>query len=285
MDTKSLFFIACKYNYTYVVKILLDTSCVDVNSATNTFSVSGPHIMAVNIKILKRSDYKIKRLKTPLMMAVEKGCIDIVQLLLANEKIDVSIPEHCFSKEDECGREYTRYSKYRLINSCNSPLTLAIEKGNIEIAKLLLSHPQIDVNCKHLIEECDIDNMSIISALILAILEDELDIVKLLLASPKIDVNARSINKIPYECQYIEKTPLCFTIRSRKIEIVKELLRSDDIDLNSPQVINVNYPYEENDDPTIKILKSALNLAIDDQNKKAVDYADDEIIKLFQEFM
>ncbi|KAK8881653.1 hypothetical protein M9Y10_004397 [Tritrichomonas musculus] len=265
IETKSLFFIAIKYEYAYLVKIILETTDIDANSTTETFSDCKP---AFDLKSLMRPDYKIKEIKTPLVIAAEKGSIEVAKLLLANENIDVNKAEQCYSQETQM---HNRDGKYPLFYSCNSPLTIAIEKGYIEIAKLLLSHPQIDVNFNHKIEDNDNDNIDVKSALILAIENEELDIVKLLLANPKIDVNARSIKKKAYEKDYDEKTPLYFAIQKGNIEIIKEILKSNDFDVNSSQLIKVSYPYEEGNDPTTKTLISALNLATEQSNLDIVN--------------
>ena len=243
----------------------METTDIDANSTTETFSDCKP---AFDLKSLMRPDYKIKEIKTPLVIAAEKGSIEVAKLLLANENIDVNKAEQCYSQETQM---HNRDGKYPLFYSCNSPLTIAIEKGYIEIAKLLLSHPQIDVNFNHKIEDNDNDNIDVKSALILAIENEELDIVKLLLANPKIDVNARSIKKKAYEKDYDEKTPLYFAIQKGNIEITKEILKSNDFDINSSQLIKVSYPYEEGNDPTTKTLISALNLATEQSNLDIVN--------------
>ena len=82
--------------------------------------------------------------------AVELGNIEIVKLLLSNEKINVNIPckkVHYYyaglngfyddnNKENGKFRETYEYKMYDEM----TPLYLAIKKQFIEIAKLLLSH-------------------------------------------------------------------------------------------------------------------------------------------------
>lgn len=75
--------------------------------------------------------------KTALYIAIEKGNIEIVKLLLKNEKIDVNISNRI--KWHESGTDNcNQYEK--------TALFLAIEKENIEIIELLLSNNKIDVN-------------------------------------------------------------------------------------------------------------------------------------------
>lgn len=101
------------------------------------------------------------------------------------------------------------------------------------------------------------------SALYIAIENNDEDIVKLLLASPSIDVNAIYKNN-SYKLGLVEngykwilqpknQSPLHIAVKNHNIEIIKLLLESQKIDLN----------------------------VVDDQNKKAIDYANDDEIKLF----
>ena len=66
--------------------------------------------------------------KTALNIAVEKNNLEIVKLLLKNERIDVNAPYKPNEREVE------------------SALYLAVEKENIEIIKLLLTNDQLDIN-------------------------------------------------------------------------------------------------------------------------------------------
>ena len=61
----------------------------------------------------------------------------------------------------------------------------AIEKGNLDIIKLLLNNPKININQKFNGDK---------NALIYAIEKGNLDIVKLLLNNPKIDINQKLIH-------------------------------------------------------------------------------------------
>ena len=77
-------------------------------------------------------------------------------------------------------------------------LILAIGKGNIEIIKLLLNNPKIDINQKLIIIQIQNSQNNQRNdeknALIHAIEKGNVEIVKLLLSNPKIDINQKLIN-------------------------------------------------------------------------------------------
>eukprot|EP01083_Nonionella_stella_P128396 389069_1 len=62
--------------------------------------------------------------KTALIVAVVKGNVNAVGIILENKKIDVNKTD-CYEK---------------------TPLYLAVKKGNIEIVQLFLKHPKVNVN-------------------------------------------------------------------------------------------------------------------------------------------
>lgn len=255
-----LFIPSCKYNYPYLTKVLLETSTIDVNAKIE--------------KIEKIREENCKIVKTALVLAVKKGFIEIVEILLSDPNIDVNMPEKNFSTEkgfyDDIEEDYEDEKAYeydvdaeRNIYRSNSSLTIAIENKYREITKLLLSHSYINVNSKHIIKEKH-EFLNIKSALILAIENDDLEIVKLLLKDPYIDVNTIFVEFV--FGQYQQKTALCVALEKGNIEIIKELLLTENIDLNSKQIVSVVYPYEEWEDPTTKTVRCALNIAIDKQN-------------------
>lgn len=117
---------AIKTNNIEAVNLLLTNDNIDVN-LLNTTSYSG-------------SDTK----KTALYYAVEKRKTDAVKALLTNDNIDVNIicgEEECEVYEDEDG-----YPNQRTIITGETALHRAVQNGSIEIVKLLLSNPKIDIN-------------------------------------------------------------------------------------------------------------------------------------------
>ena len=98
INNKSAFFELYKRDYYSFVKLFLDKDTNIIN-------------------------YKNDDGKTALYLAVEKGNVDIVKLLLSCNKLDINIT-----------------------NNGKTALFLAVEKENAEIVKLLLTHDKIKVN-------------------------------------------------------------------------------------------------------------------------------------------
>ena len=106
-------------------------------------------------------------------------------------------------------------------------LYVATEKGYIEIVKLLLSFPNIDVNRYSKDFAIDLEsNEECISATALhcAVNYGELEIAKLLLSHKNIDTNKLDM-KLTYE-----DSPLMSAVKNNNLEMVKLLLESDKVD-------------------------------------------------------
>lgn len=99
MTDTNLLLISCKYNYIYCVKVLLEKASIDINAKYEKNSERKERMTVT----------KIKKLKTALIIALEKGSIDIAKLLLTNENIDVNIPGQYFSLENEDKKRYRKY--------------------------------------------------------------------------------------------------------------------------------------------------------------------------------
>ena len=111
-------------------------------------------------------------------------------------------------------------------------LFLAIEKDNVEIVKLLLSNPSIDVNKGY-------GNKA---PLLLAIEKDNVEIVKLLLSNPSINVNQESETVVEYQFKMtrIETTALFLTIYQQKIETLKILIQQKGIVISNSEKQYIN---------------------------------------------
>jgi len=162
---------------------------------------------------------------TALHNAVLKNKLEIVKLLLAQDKIEVNIPN----------------------NEGKTPLYYAVLENKLEIVELLLKHQKIDVNLKNNIGK---------TPLYYAVLENKAEIVKLLLEHKKIDVNSKIIGMTPLHLALIGghteivklllehkdikvnipnnkgDTPLHWAALQNNLEIVKSLLAHPDIDVN-----------------------------------------------------
>ncbi|KAI1427709.1 ankyrin repeat-containing domain protein [Xylaria sp. FL1777] len=80
---------------------------------------------------------------TPLHLAARQGNLDIVKLLLSHPSIDVNL--QCPSGYTPLLQSLSAYTPLPQSPGC-TPLQLATQQGNLDIVKLLLSHPSIDVN-------------------------------------------------------------------------------------------------------------------------------------------
>lgn len=159
----------------------------------------------------------------PLHVAIKKGYIDAVKMLLSFSGIDVN--------------------KISWI----LPLTCAIKYRNNEIIDLLINHPDIEVNddekCPPLCMACETGNIEVIKRLLsfpkikvngnasscpleVACRKNRIDIVKMLLNHPDIDVS-RMAEKIPQ---------LMTAIDCQNPEIIQTLLNHLEIDTNKKDI-------------------------------------------------
>lgn len=74
--------------------------------------------------------------------------MEIVELLLANEKIDVNMKSSSSKEESKSGSFFCDDSDEENNLDENTPLHLAVEYGNIEIINLLLKHNNINTEIK-----------------------------------------------------------------------------------------------------------------------------------------
>lgn len=190
--------------------------------------------------------------KTPLIIASELGYLEIMHILLSQGKADIN--QIFYSIECESGGcEYYSRTANRIEKTV---LYLAIENNNLDIVKICLEQPNIDVNIPFLVKdltELRIHKLSDyfdepcpikvkFSPLHLAVSMSNSDIIGLLLKHPNIDINIKSSNL---------RTPLHIAVIKQKTEIIQLLLQQKTIDVN----------------------------ALDENNKKPIDYTDDQKIK------
>ena len=228
-----------------VVNHLLCNELIDVNSKF----------------IYKSEDYAkdqiIQKRKTSLHIAVKKGYLEIVNLLLSQKNIDIN--EKCVYIDTIDHGFVVKNAEvigHQEIEKQKTALHIAVEEGNIEIVKSLISHQDIDVNV-HSIYDIQINNdllekVQEKTALHLAIEQENYEMVECLLNCSRIDVNAIvRLKKNEYgtkyekfgdyifegievkKQQYKEKTGLIMAVKNKNITMAKILLSKEGIDVNS----------------------------------------------------
>ena len=133
MNKHSALHLAVEKGNIEIVKLLLTKEDIDVNKYC--------------IYELDRNGVYLERKekKTPLYLAVEKENIEIVKLLISHPNIDINA---------NCIYEHEIYDNEININEINNKimtmLHFAVDKKNIELIKLLLSNPNIDIDNKYI---------------------------------------------------------------------------------------------------------------------------------------
>lgn len=259
----------------HMKKFLLGQKNIDVN--LNYIKVKDEDDININIKDIKELDARseaedLKYLhndiadiisrKTALHIAVKKGNLKIVSLLLNNPNIDVNVKtlEKKY-KDDEQNDDYLFESRTTKMRIIEPSVMIALEKGYFEIAELLINHPDFDVNCiscynyKYSFDFSHrknyTENQAYNSAnecktvLYAAINKENIKIVQLLLNNPKIDINMTStiisnqkklndymsdlFTMKTYDAKW---TPLKIAIFKENHDILKLLLEQPNIEIS-----------------------------------------------------
>jgi len=134
-------------------------------------------------------------------------------------------------------------------NNGNTPLHLPCsdELVNINVVELLLAHPDIDVNIQDKYEN---------TPLYKACYNNNINIIRLLLAHPNINVNIKNKN---------EETPLYRACKDNSIEITKLLLQHPNIDVNSKECLRHVCEYDQLE--IVKLLLSHPNIDVNGKYK------------------
>eukprot|EP00833_Pecoramyces_ruminatium_P018881 jgi/Orpsp1_1/1192913/evm.model.d7180000096881.1 len=216
-----------------IAKILINNPKIDINETDdegNTpliyaagtgqieilkFLLDQPHI---NVNIQNNND------NTALMFGVVNNQIEIVKLLLnkrnskgqricdvnikgkkkfaiLNKRVDIDPNNEKFL---DLLQNNFKFSKF-------TPLLIAVYENHVELVKILLSHPDIEVNEKDTLRE--------LTALLLATSMGNTEMVKLLLDHPKININIQDKNGY---------TALAYAVLDNYTEIIKLLLNKKD---------------------------------------------------------
>ena len=202
-EEKTAFYLAVEKENLGVIQNLLSLEKVDVNI---------PNTIETNIDSDKdeysfgNTDSELEttvetEIKTAFYFVVENENLDILNLLLTNEKINVNIPCKYNEKYDlscyNCPRKNDEYETEK------TAFYLAVEYKNLEILKVLLSNEKIDINN--------------------GFKKDE--IIKEF--KPEEEGEIKSCTN-----KEIKRTPLHLAVKNQSIEIIKILLNQKNIDLN-----------------------------------------------------
>lgn len=267
-----------------IIKTLLSCQNIDVNIKYNLEKHSKFADMT----------YKANEEKTSLCMAIEKENIEAVRLLLSFKNINVNTPlkrkSESYRKEDQLvvEKEWWWSDEYfgKLeIKEEKTPLFISVEKGNLEIVKLLLPCKDIQPNLLSKSYICyNEDNIrkqkeKLRTALHEAVEKNNAEMVQEILKKWIVNINlfekvSKVLNDFTY--YYAEKTALHIAVENENNEIIGLLLSIFDINVN---IIRKEYkkPHEsiKEDDHnydhwTSKKEETAIIIAIEKNNVSIV---------------
>lgn len=196
-NEKNALLIAIQKDNLDVVKLLLLNPNIKVNEICTNFLKETLYDLVSIPNEPNRLDifdlYKTEE-NSALHLAIIKGNIEIINLLLSHKEIDVNIINNNNTIKTKLLRENGQIKSTDITKEEKemiAPLHLAIASNNYEIAKHLLLHQNIDVNIKYLRSK-----MKYIEEkypLYIAIEKNNKSIVDLLLLKKEIDVNTINI--------------------------------------------------------------------------------------------
>ncbi|KAK8892426.1 hypothetical protein M9Y10_029653 [Tritrichomonas musculus] len=223
------------FDYYTLIKTHLENAKIDINKKIE--------IQNNEFQYKHKETFIISLFSAPLIIAIETKSLDIVKLILNHHDIDVNL------NKIEYNHMYLNNKKldYDFIKE-KSPLLIALQMKNMEMIKLLLSSPKIDVNKKYIKkkitgtvnnenridyddENNKIDIVKELSLLNIGISQKNYEFVELLLSNPDIDVNSEEIIS-PSSDYMIKYTPLMKAIQQLETKIALLLLSNSKIDVN-----------------------------------------------------
>lgn len=217
-----------------IIKLLLSKNEIDINQKL------------IRLNHLEYSDEKIIE-KTALSMAIDINDKELINLILSHPKIDINqkydtqlydkimIDNDLDDLDDFKFDDCNKYELKKKIAERNTILNLVIKRRNKEIAQILLSRADINLNENEIIDYYEHGSFKYKtennSALNIAIENECIDVIKLLLMKKEININFKStIEK--HGSIIEEKSPLSTAIEKGNKDIVELLLCREDIDIN-----------------------------------------------------
>lgn len=202
-------FIAIEKRNIEIIKLLLANEKLDINFPCKSITKAGKNELKTNVLT--------KEKKTAFHSAVLYGDVEIIKLLMMNEKLDINL---LYQNIDNCSFQEKKEEK--------TALQIAVENDNFEIFNRLIINENTDVNLeyKRVIE----NNLWKKTALYIAVEKENIEMVKILTSHKKIDIN------IPYKTNenggYEKRSILNLAIDMKNVEIVRLLLENNKIDIN-----------------------------------------------------
>lgn len=216
----NIFYDFCKFDYLSIVESLLNCGFKD----------------SMCKRACQKPIDKYRKNETqlsPFQVAVKKGNLEIVKLLLDKNKIDVN--ERSLKNNNS-------------VSNQNTPLAAAVINRDIDMVKLLLAQPDINVNlqsfCVNSFSTQDKEKEEM-TPLHFAIKNNDAKMVEFLINQANINVNNEKIVKIVGEPDQIKskQTPLSLAVEANYPKIVQILVSKNEIDINMPSYINYGYYY------------------------------------------
>jgi len=178
------------------------------------------------------------RYRTPLCIAAELGFEKIAKILLdagadpdlpdggnrsplwyAASRGEAAVVSCLFDQPVDVNRKENEYGE--------TPLMAAVSRDRIEAVKLLVTHPQVDVNSAYVYGSFSDTSLTV------AVQKGNTEIVKILLEQPRLNVNAEPV---------FNRTALRCAVDKRHQEVVKMLLQRKDLQLELPWTSFQNTP-------------------------------------------
>lgn len=201
-----------------------------------------------------------KEEKTAFYLAAEKGNLELIKILLSNEKVDINaivkLETYIDDEKDIYDSATDAEIQETVENESKTALYFAVENEKLELIYLLLSNDKIDVNLAYKSDEYyklansnenrkenkyEVEK----TPFYLAVEYKNIEIINLLLQNVKIDIN-KNYTKSEVEDKYDEdgekcstetfkimRSPLHLAVQNKNIDIIKILLNQKNIDLNA----------------------------------------------------
>ncbi|KAK8841813.1 hypothetical protein M9Y10_026762 [Tritrichomonas musculus] len=211
-----------------------------------------------NMKSYNKSYYENDGFYTvellPLHEAIFSMNIEIIKLLLSCDKIDVNLTCQSYYSRNNYTQKFEEYGPF--------PKIFMVDNISIDIVKLFINHPNIDINQQSYLLNGENDEITD-TPLTFSIRNKKFDIAKLLLNHPNIDVNSKYIVKNIQRPRFETKSALYLAIENKNDEIIDLLLANSKIDVNFQSTIDdSNSSFNEK--------KSVLYFAVENNNENLV---------------